>query len=587
MSSMCWETYKFFGTKEDLQILRKKLKDIDYDDLAEKTGGRYTKDELYEIDFCGDPRTENISNIKKGFMGAVYTFAIQIENYAAYSCSFIKLLDLLIQYYCPRVSYKVYYEDEGDYIHTDDLCGYFFPAEYTFTPGDGDSIKEIVELQKKFEKIISKYKKPKEDYSIDYATYVTKDELKKICNEMFPDEEFSVQYARLNKYSGQLFYFRDSPVYRELREFLPKSEYDDESAEDSENADEKEGKEYSLDEFVQLAVDGDVGAMAAMGRLLEFGEEYEDAIKFYKDAAKQNNEEALVNLARMYFEGTGVKKNLATALKYYKQAAELGNTEGQVGTAAILYIKLMKNKDKLETVVDVKNEFLKNAFLAAVKEDSTAMSLLGKYFDEIAGDSKTAKIWKNMAVKYGSEDEDNEEPDEDFSDFESEYEEHAPEIEYEDGLLLSEDGKTLISFDDDDEELNDTIKVPNSVEKIEMYALKYCHAKQIILPKKLKTIDLCAFYCSDITKITIPEGIETLSSGCFKNCEALKSIRLPLSLKEIGTEAFSHWNESSLKQIIYKGTKADWKKIKLGEKCFENVPAKVIKCTDGEIEIKK
>lgn len=63
MSSMCWETYKFFGTKEDLQILRKKLKDIDYDDLAEKTGGRYTKDELYEIEFCGDPRTENREHI--------------------------------------------------------------------------------------------------------------------------------------------------------------------------------------------------------------------------------------------------------------------------------------------------------------------------------------------------------------------------------------------------------------------------------------------------------------------------------------------------------------------------------------------
>ena len=587
MSSMCWETYKFFGTKEDLQILRKKLKDIDYDDLAEKTGGRYTKDELYEIDFCGDPITKNLSNIKKGFMGAVYTFAIQIENYAAYSCSFIKLLDLLIQYYCPRVSYKVYYVDEGDYIHTDDLCRYFFPAEYSFTPGDGSSIKEIDELTEKYEKIISKYKKPREDYSLEYATYITKEELEKICNEMFPGEDFSVQYARLKKYSGngELFYFSDSPVYRELRKDLPKSEYDD----DENSEDEEKGEEISLDDFVKLAVDGDVGAMAAMGKLMEFCEKYADAIKFYKDAAKQDNEEALINLARMYFEGTGVKKNLATALKYYKQAAELGNTEGQTGAAAILFIKLMKNKNQLKTVEDVKNEFLKNAFLAAVKEDATAMSLLAKYFDEIAGDSKTAKIWENMAVKYGSEDEDDEEFDDDFSDFESEYEEHAPEIEYEDGLLLSEDGKTLISFDDDDEELKGTIKVPASVETIGMYAFSCCGADQIVLPKKLKKIEIGAFSGACISKITIPEGIETISAECFSFCNHIKSIKLPLSLKEIGAEAFNYnnWDNTALKKIIYKGTKADWEKIKLGEKCFNNVAAKTITCQDGEIEIEK
>ena len=127
------------------------------------------------------------------------------------------------------------------------------------------------------------YKRNTEDYTFSPIA-VTKEDLKKICNEMFPGEDFSIQYARLKKYDGELFDFNDSTVYRELHKYLPKSVYD----EDSE--DEEEGEEISLDEFVHRAVDGDVAAMVVVGNLMELTEEYEDAIKVYKDAAKQNNE---------------------------------------------------------------------------------------------------------------------------------------------------------------------------------------------------------------------------------------------------------------------------------------------------------
>jgi hypothetical protein len=42
---------------------------------------------------------------------------------------------------------------------------------------------------------------------------------------------------------------------------------------------------------------------------------------------------------------------------------------------------------------------------------------------------------------------------------------------------------------------------------------------------------------------------------------------------------------SSLTSITFNGTKAQWKGIKLGEDWNNEVPTKVIHCTDGDVEI--
>lgn len=61
-------------------------------------------------------------------------------------------------------------------------------------------------------------------------------------------------------------------------------------------------------------------------------------------------------------------------------------------------------------------------------------------------------------------------------------------------------------------------------------------ATEVTLPKTVKAI---SFLNSDVTKVTVPEGVTALCDGAFQNCKALTEISLPASLTQIGKEAFA------------------------------------------------
>ena len=57
-------------------------------------------------------------------------------------------------------------------------------------------------------------------------------------------------------------------------------------------------------------------------------EDYENAIKWYKNAIAKNDLNAMTNLGVMYENGWGVKKNLNIALQWYNDACKKGYTDG-------------------------------------------------------------------------------------------------------------------------------------------------------------------------------------------------------------------------------------------------------------------
>jgi hypothetical protein len=63
----------------------------------------------------------------------------------------------------------------------------------------------------------------------------------------------------------------------------------------------------------------------------------------------------------------------------------------------------------------------------------------------------------------------------------------------------------------------------------------------------------------------------------------LTSITIPNSVTSIGYAAF--WDCSSLTSITFQGTIAQWKKIILHEDWNNKVPATVVHCIDGDVEI--
>ena len=89
--------------------------------------------------------------------------------------------------------------------------------------------------------------------------------------------------------------------------------------------------------------------------------------------------------------------------------------------------------------------------------------------------------------------------------------------------------------------------------------------------------------CTNLTDIIIPNNMTSISDGMFDKCISLTSITIPNSVTDIGFYAFAHCE--NLKNINFKGTRMQWKKILLGYQWNYETPIKEIICTDGIIQL--
>lgn len=83
------------------------------------------------------------------------------------------------------------------------------------------------------------------------------------------------------------------------------------------------------------------------------------------------------------------------------------------------------------------------------------------------------------------------------------------------------------------------VSVPDTVEKISSSAFRSCSMEDIQLPDSLKIIEDNAFeQCVYLKKIYIPSGVEEIRSEAFYHCESLNEIYISSGVKEIGSYAF-------------------------------------------------
>lgn len=152
-----------------------------------------------------------------------------------------------------------------------------------------------------------------------------------------------------------------------------------------------------------------------------------------------------------------------------------------------------------------------------------------------------------------------------------------------------------------------SVELPSSLTKIDEGALSHCvNLKSVVFPPNITAIEKDAFRgCTEIESLEIPEGVTTIGRDAFKDCTALKSIKIPESvtvihdafgrctalesivlpegLTEIDFTSFSGC--SSLRDITFKGTKTQWNAAKEHFWQDEDLPAKVVHCSDGDFEI--
>ena len=129
-----------------------------------------------------------------------------------------------------------------------------------------------------------------------------------------------------------------------------------------------------------------------------------------------------------------------------------------------------------------------------------------------------------------------------------------------DGNLYSKDGKTLIQYAIGKTAI--TFTIPDTVTSIAWSAFEYCSSlKSITISDSVTSIGGYAFeYCSNLTSITISDSVTRIGNGVFECCYNLSFIN-------------------------FSGTIGQWNAISKGENWDNYVPATVVHCTDGDLEI--
>ncbi len=102
------------------------------------------------------------------------------------------------------------------------------------------------------------------------------------------------------------------------------------------------------------------------------------------------------------------------------------------------------------------------------------------------------------------------------------------------------------------------LTIPDSVETIGVSAFYNCSSlTEIEVPASVKTLPATVFSgCANLSKVTLNEGVETISTRAFAGTKVAE-IRLPSSVTSFFVDSFK---DSSLTDIYFCGSKADWKR---------------------------
>ena len=124
------------------------------------------------------------------------------------------------------------------------------------------------------------------------------------------------------------------------------------------------------------------------------------AAQKFREAAKQNYADAQFKLARMYFDGKGVTKDLNQTIKWYRKAAMLGHVEAQFQLAGVYRFGIGGVSKDLAKAT----QWYQKAAEQGSVEAQLSLGVMYYKGTEIKQDLQQAKKWLSLAAEQGSED---------------------------------------------------------------------------------------------------------------------------------------------------------------------------------------
>ncbi len=129
----------------------------------------------------------------------------------------------------------------------------------------------------------------------------------------------------------------------------------------------------------------------------------------------------------------------------------------------------------------------------------------------------------------------------------------------------------------------DSIAIPESVSKLGVAAFWHANIRWVDIPDAVECIPFKCFAITWLASVTIPKNVKSIGERAFAYCLFLKSVTLPASLTEIGNFAFLGCE--NLVELRYEGSMTQWNNIKKCQFWNRYVPATVVYCIDGEIQL--
>ncbi len=146
--------------------------------------------------------------------------------------------------------------------------------------------------------------------------------------------------------------------------------------------------------YTKAGSDGHARAQVGMGLILDGANQDDEAVRWYRKAAEQNDPEGMYLLGDMYLKGEGVTQDFAEGMTWIKRSAEAGD-----GNALMVYAtSLERGHFGLSTDVDEARRWFEQG---AANGNKAAMSRLARAYQNgelgLPVDAVLAQQWRDRA----------------------------------------------------------------------------------------------------------------------------------------------------------------------------------------------